>query len=90
MIIVFLFIFHIPPDLMKGMLLGTIKAIGIQYKAKYVNLLGQGCLYFSAFYYHNGLWGIMISKIFLEYFIFSGYLTIITTSDWEKIASEAK
>ena len=77
------------------MLQGTIKAIGIQYKAKYVNLLGHwglypALVYFSAFHYHYGLRGILFSKICLEYFIFSGYLTVITTSDWETIAIEAK
>jgi Na+-driven multidrug efflux pump len=93
--VIALFLFHIPPDLMKGMLQGTIKAIGIQYKCKYVNLLGHWCLYptlvyFLAFNYQLGLRGILIAKIFLEFFLVSGCFFIIHFSNWERIAIEAK
>lgn len=88
-----LFVFNIFPDLYKGMLKGTIKSLGIQYKSVFVHLLCHWFIYpLSAYifvfgpYCQYGIEGIWMSKITLEWSTVTCYLYIIGTSNWDQIA----
>lgn len=82
-----LFVFHILPDLMKGMLNGIIKALGIQSKAVYASLMFHGIMYpilvyFVAFKTNRGIYGIMLAKIAVEYSFMIWYIFMINLVDW--------
>ena len=76
------FVFHILPDLYKGMLRGVISALGIQKKAVYVHLAGHWgiyplFIYIFTFKYNMRVAGIVLAKTLLEYYTAAAYTLII-------------
>lgn len=65
------------PDSFKGMMQGVIRALGIQKRAFYINIMGHGILnlslqYLFVFKLDLGMRGMWYSKLCLELFIFLG------------------
>jgi Na+-driven multidrug efflux pump len=93
--ILFVLYFSTFPDTYKGMLKGVIRALALQSKAVYINLSGHWLvnltsMYFFAFYLEMGLIGLWISKLVLEYYIFTMYLILIYRKDWQVIVIQSK
>ena len=77
-----LFISHTWADLFKAILYYTVKALGIQSKGKYVNMIGQMIIYplgtlLLAFRFNMGLYGFFLSKIIAVASNALGYYFII-------------
>lgn len=80
-------------DLYKGLMKGVVKALGIQHKAVYVNIVCHWMIYPCMIYtlvfgprFKWGIEGLWTAKIILEWCLSSLYTLIVGTSDWEKIA----
>ena len=79
------------PDGYKGMLKGVVRALGLQGKSVYINIVGHWCInltlqWLLGFHYGWGLTGMWLGKLVLELFIFSAYNIMISCTDWNTVS----
>ena len=85
----------VSPDSFKGMLKGTMRGLGIQKYAVYLNLIGYWILclpiqtYFCL-YLNMRLPGLWIGKLFFEILIAFVFYLVIYLVDWQNIIDETQ
>ena len=82
------------PDGYKGMLKGVVRALGLQGKSVYINIVGHWCInlttqWLLGFHYGWGLTGMWLGKLLLEYFIFISYNIMIGCTDWDAVSQQS-